>query len=176
MMKQCLMFVTVVLFAVLAGTAGAGVNVNINIGTPMPALVLAQPPALAVVPGTYVYVAPEVSADLVFFQDNWYRPHGGQWYVSISYNGPWKVVAAPPAIMSLPPNYRTLPSSHDHMPYGQVKDNWRTWERNRHWDHEARRDDHGEDRGKEHHGKHNSKKHHDHDDHDRGRGKNKHDD
>src|SRR5512147_2093782 len=83
----------------LAGTTAAEVNVNINIGTPMPQLVLAAPPALAVVPGTYVYVAPDVNANLVFYQDNWYRPHGGSWYVSLSYNGPWKAVAAPPAAL-----------------------------------------------------------------------------
>ncbi len=154
----------------LAGTASAGVNLNVNIGTP-PAVVIAQPPALTVVPGTYVYVAPDVNANLVFYQDNWYRQNGGGWFVSVSYNGPWQTVSAPPAaLVHLPPNYRTVPAGNPRMPYAQVRDNWRGWERDRHWD--AREDQGGEhDRGK--HNKH-KKKHHDDDDHDNGRGREKH--
>jgi len=153
----------------LSGAASAEVNVNVNIGVPLPELVLAAPPALAVISGTYIYVAADANADLVFYHDNWYRPHGGTWYVSLSYNGPWKIaVNAPVAVTNLPRDYRAVPPGHHRMPYGQVKDNWRTWERDRHWDHEAKRDDHsykeyGHGREeKEHHTKH--KKHDDDDD------------
>jgi hypothetical protein len=176
-------FVPVVLF--LAALAGAEVNVNINIGTPPPAVVLSAPPALAVVPGTYVYVAAELggnaNTNLVFYQDNWYRPHGGGWYAAVSYNGPWKAVAQPPAaVLGLPQNYLSISAGQSHMPYVQVKDNWRTWERDRHWD-AKRGDDH--DHGHDKHHKKEKKKHHDDGDdhdHDRGeghdRGKHKNDD
>ena len=163
----------------LAGAASAGVNVNINIGTP-PAVVLAEPPALAVVPGTYVYVATDVNANIVFYQDSWYRQHGSGWFVSMSYNGPWKTVSAPPAaVVSLPQNYHVVQPGGERMPYGQVKQNWRTWERDRHWDHQAKRDDRSDHRdrgdGEKHHKKH-KEKHHDNEDHggDRGKDKGKH--
>jgi hypothetical protein len=150
------------------GAASAGVNVNINIGTQPPRLVIASPPALAVIPGTYVYVAPDLSAEMIFYQDSWYRPHAGRWYVSGSYNGPWKIVASPPpAIVGLPGNYRSLPPGHTRMPYGQVKENWRSWERDRHWAREAKQDDRSEER--EHHRRNKREKRHD-DDHDRDRG------
>ncbi len=166
----------------LAGTALAGVNVNINIGTPPPAVTLAAPPALAVVPGTYVYVAADANTNMVFYQDNWYRPNGNSWFVSVNYNGPWKAVSTlPPALVSLPQNYHVVQPGSERMPYGRVRDNWRAWERDRHWDHQAKREDRSDDRGRDEQGKHHTKhkkKHHDDDDHDdnHGRDRHKHDD
>ena len=51
--------------------AGVTVNVgtpdvNIRIGTPPP-VVIESPPPMAVVPGTYVYIAPNVGADILFY-------------------------------------------------------------------------------------------------------------
>ncbi len=182
MMSRTAILGMLVCMACLAGTASAGVNLNVNIGTPPP-VVVAQPPDLAVIPGTYVYVAPDVSANMVFYQDNWYRQHGSGWFVSLSYNGPWKAVSAPPAaLVHLPQNYGTVPPGHQRMPYGQVKENWRAWERDRHWDRTAKRDDHhGRGRDKHDH-KDKKKQHHEdngnydrHDD-DRGRGRHNHED
>jgi hypothetical protein len=181
-MSKKAILVIVLLAASLAGTALAGVNVNINIGVPLPEVVVAAPPALAVIPGTYVYIATDVNADLVFYQDNWYRPHGGGWFVSLSYNGPWKTVAAPPAALTrLPQNYHSVPPGYERMPYGQVRENWRAWERDRYWDRVADRNDDDRDHGNgHHHKKHKKKKHHDDDDddddyHDGGRGRHEHD-
>ncbi len=123
----------ILLLALLtAGTAAAEVNVNINIGVPR--LVIASPPLLVVYPGTYVYVASGVDADLVFYHDHWYRFYGGGWYVSLGYNGPWRVVTAPLAVRRLPQNFRHVPPGQERVPFGQVKQNWRTWETERHWD------------------------------------------
>lgn len=116
----------------------AGVNVSINI--PLPGLVFVAPPAMAVVPGTYVYVAPEADADLFFYQGYWYRPYNGRWYVSVDFNGPWGSIAfnhVPQALINLPPAYR-VPPAYARMPYGMVRRNWRTWEEERHWDNYAR--------------------------------------
>ena len=148
-----------------AGGAAAGVNVNINIGLPPP-VAISAPPALIVVPGSYVYFAPEVDIDLIFFQGFWYRPHAGHWYRSNEYNGGWVVVNVVPApVLNLPPRWKQTYSGRSRMPYREVHDNWQTWERDRHWDKEERKhrerddDDHDRKGGKakkEKRGKHRS--------------------
>jgi hypothetical protein len=139
--------------------SSAGVNVNINI--PLPGLVISAPPALIVIPGTYVYYPPEVDVDIFFYHGYWYRPYRGGWYIANGYNGPWRTIGprhVPRALINVPPTYRRIPPGHERMPYGQVKKNWRTWEKERHWD--QRRGERG-NRGPEHrHGR---------GDHDRGR-------
>ena len=61
------------------------------------------------------------------------------------------------------------------MPEGRVKKNWRSWERDRHWD-QARAQDRREDHGNGHHKKYKNKKNHDdYYDHDGGRGRGRHD-
>jgi hypothetical protein len=61
--------------------------------------------------------------------------------------------------MNLPSNWKHIPPGHEKIPYGQLKKNWRAWEREKHWDrHEKRREkheekrEHGEERGR---GRHN---------------------
>jgi len=137
---------TAIFFGIALGTAvifapqsNAGVNVSINI--PLPGLVLGAPPVMAVIPGTYVYVAPEADADLFFYQGYWYRPYDGRWYVSVDFNGPWGFLAfnrVPRALINLPPAYRSVPPAYPRMPYGMVRKNWRTWEEERHWDNYSR--------------------------------------
>lgn len=121
------------LFSAAASPAGAEVNIRL----PLPRLFLPLPPPLVLIPGTYAYTAPDVDADIVFYQGAWYRPHGGFWYFSSGYNGPWRVLSAervPRVLIGLPPNFRRVPPGHERMPYGHVKQNWKTWEHERHWD------------------------------------------
>ncbi len=122
----------------------AGVNVNVGINVPLPALEIAAPPAMVVIPGTYVYYAPDVSADIVFYHNCWYRPYGGRWYRAANYNGPWGFVAVnsvPAPVLHLPPGYRHMPPGQERIPYGQLKKNWRGWERDHYWDrHEMHRE------------------------------------
>ncbi len=160
-MSKKIFLLVVLLSVLLAGTALAQFNVNINIGTPPPVAV-STPPTMAVIPGTYVYIATSVgNTDIMFYQDNWYRPHNGGWFVSVNYNGPWKQVSAPPAALtSLPPNYHNVPPDGERMPYSQVKNNWRTWEHDRHWDRVAERRGGDREREDRHHEKHKKKKHH----------------
>lgn len=123
------------LAAFTAPPAVAEVDVHVNIGVPLPEVVIEAPPALVVIPGTYIYVAPDIDADIVFYQDYWYRPYRGVWYISTGYNGPWRAVRrAPPAVLNLPPNYRRSVYNHERVPYGHVKQNWRNWERDRYWE------------------------------------------
>ncbi len=67
----------------------AGVSVGIGVALPPP-IVVQAPPAMVVLPGAPgVYVAPEVSVDLFFWNGWWWRPWGGYWYRSHYYDRGW---------------------------------------------------------------------------------------
>lgn len=109
-------------------------HVNIQIG--LPPLVIPGPPGLVVIPNTYVYYPPEVDDNIFFYRGYWYRPHQGLWYSAPHYNGPWDHVViskVPRSVLAVPAGYRYGPV-REHVPYGQVKKNWRNWERDHHWD------------------------------------------
>jgi len=144
-------------------TAEVNINVGINVPPPPP-LVIPAPPPMLVIPRTYVYFAPEVEVDIFFYQGYWYRPYRGHWYRSAIYNGKWVFIVperVPRVLINLPPDFRRVPPGHRHVPYGNVKKNWKTWEKDKYWE------KHG---GKEWHGE---KQEHDRD---KGRGKGKHGD
>ncbi len=133
-------------------TSNAEVNVNVNI--PLPGLVISAPPALIVIPGTYVYYPPDVQVDIFFYHGYWYRPYQGGWYLSTGYNGPWRAVGpgrVPHALVSLPPAYRNIPPGHERMPHKTVMRHWRSWEKERHWD-EPRGEHAGHGHGRGHGG------------------------
>jgi hypothetical protein len=117
------------------GTTYAEVHVNIDI--PLPGLVIPAPPALIVIPGTYVYYPPDVDVDIFFYHGYWYRPYQGGWFIADGYNGPWRSIGprrVPGALISLPPTFRSIPPGHERMPHDMVQKNWRSWEKERHWD------------------------------------------
>ncbi len=136
----------VILFALLASAPPVKGEVSVHIGInapPPPAYVIPAPPPVVVIPGTYVYFAPGLGVDILFYHGYWYRPHGGYWYMARSYNGPWGFVAperVPHALVALPPEYRHLPPGQRHIPYGQLKKNWGRWEREHRWERAAARD------------------------------------
>lgn len=162
----------VALSVLLAGSwfcspAAAGVNVDIHVSVPPP-IRLPAPPLLIPIPGTYVYGAPDVDVDIIFYQGYWYRPHRGRWYRSHEYNGRWVLMPprrVPAGVTKLPPNWKRTRHGRERIPYGQVKKNWRTWERDRHWDkrekrHE-RRDKRRGHRREEDRGRRGRDRHHD---------------
>ena len=68
---------------------------------------------MVVIPGTYVYMVPDIGADIFFYSGNWYRLHQGRWFSAGSYNGPWIYVPdprVPRALVQLPPDYRQHPT------------------------------------------------------------------
>src|SRR5512143_456249 len=127
-------------------------EVNVNVTIPLPGLAMSVPPAMIVIPGTYVYYPPDVGVDIFFYHGYWYRPYRGQWFISAGYNGPWGSVSigkVPRVLRGLPPYYRRVPPGYERMPYGTVRGNWRTWEREQYWDRHERRMGYseGHDRG-----------------------------
>jgi hypothetical protein len=125
-----------VILLLLSGFSSSGLaEVRVNIGINLPPLVFRAPPAVAVIPGTYVYYCPEADVDILFYHGHWYRPYGEHWYQSGSYNGPWGYIAGPPtALLNLPPDYRRVTIEHRWIPYGDLYRNWRAWERGRYWE------------------------------------------
>lgn len=105
-----------------AAPAVAGVNVNIQIGPP--AVVVAAPPEMIVIPHTMVYFAPEVEGGLLFHAGFWWAPNNGRWFRAKGYKGPWVIVEqrhVPVEIVRLPRDYRRVYVSHQRIPYGQLK-------------------------------------------------------
>ena len=57
--------------------AMAGVDVSISMP---PLIVFSAPPAMVVIPETYVYVVPDVDVDIFFYDGWWWRPWEGRWF------------------------------------------------------------------------------------------------
>ena len=145
--------------------AGVDINIGVNFGPPPP-VVIHEPPPVVVIPGTYVYFAPTVGVDILFYHGYWYRPHEGRWYRAAGYNGPWIHIErerVPVVLHHLPPDYRHIPPGHQRIPYGHLKANWKTWENERHWDRQKpehdRRQGHDERRGGNDQGNGGGKRH-----------------
>ena len=144
-MKRFMLAVSAVFLLLLAlPRAGSAIDIGIGgldleIGGPPP-VEITGPVELLPVPGRYVYFIPDIDADIFFYRDGWYRLYKGRWFRSDSYNGSWKHVRdVPPALIDLPPDYRSASSRFDRIPYRELRNNWERWEQERHWD--RRRDE-----------------------------------
>ncbi len=129
----------------LPAMAEVHVGIGIGIGLPPP-IVFGGPPELVVLPGSNVYVAPDVEADIFFYNGWWWRPWEGRWYRSRSYDSGWGYYRHVPYF------YRHFPRdwdwrrdyrehrwhgrewNYERMHYDHVQRNWRGWERSRHWE------------------------------------------
>ncbi len=121
----------------------AGVDVNVNIALPPP-IVFSAPPALIVLPETYVYVAPDVDTDLFFYNGWWWRPWEGRWYRSRSYNSGWAYYQRVPSFYSgIPSGWRNDYRDHSwnghewnyqRIPQQQVQQNWKGWQKSNYWE------------------------------------------
>ncbi|OGP74273.1 MAG: hypothetical protein A2V86_09040 [Deltaproteobacteria bacterium RBG_16_49_23] len=138
-------------------------EVNIHVGVnvpPPPPLVIPAPPPMVVVPGTYVYFAPELEMDIFFYHGYWYRAYQGRWYRSGGYKGPWVYLVhekVPVTLLRLPPDFRRVPSGHTRIPHGQLKKNWRTWEKEKYWNKHGGKEWHGNDKREHRKGKDKAK-------------------
>lgn len=119
-------------FAGGATTGFAGMDVSVNIG--VPAVVVAEPPEMILVPDSQIYYAPSVEAELFFYRGNWYTRSGHRWYRGRSYKGPWVVASrrtVPGAFGRLPGNYRTVYVRGERVPHGHLKKHWKHHEEER---------------------------------------------
>ncbi len=144
-MRKAIVSAVVVLF-LLMGFSNAGVaDVNIGIGINLPPVIaFAGPPNVVVIPGTYVYVAPDVPEDLFFFQGYWWRPWRGSWYRSRHYNEGWGLYRNPPyELRRIPSHWRDEYRDHhwrgrewnyDRISHPDLQRNWWRWEQNQRWD------------------------------------------
>lgn len=137
------------LLLVLTGAATQSeAEVNVSVGINLPPVMFAAPPAVVVIPGTYVYMVPDIDADVLFYQGYWWRPYQGRWYRSRDYKGSWRSVGPagiPRGLRALPQDYRHRVSpEHERIAHGEVQKNWKRWEKEKHWDKQDRgqRNDH----------------------------------
>src|SRR5262249_55486655 len=115
------------LTAFSVASAPASVNVHVNVGPPP--VVFAEPPHLVVVPGTPVYYAPEVDANVFVYRNHYWSFHDGAWFYAPTYRGPWKGVEyarVPRAVRAVPVKYYKIPPGHAkhlaaHCPPGHAK-------------------------------------------------------
>jgi hypothetical protein len=143
-MKRLAIATTIVLCLLLAFSAGLAaaitigdIELGLGIGAPPP-VEFGGPPELVPIPGRYVYFAPDIDTDFFFYHGQWYRPHKGRWFRSEHYTGPWEHVReVPPALTDLPGDYRTTTPGYYRVPYGELRNNWERWEREKYWDRRA---------------------------------------
>jgi len=140
-----------------SGHARAEVNVNINLGPPP--IVVSAPPAVVMIPHSQVHFVPDPRIDVFFYGGYWWSPRGDRWYRARAYKGPWGAIdrrRVPPAVVYMPPDYRTRYGRERHVPYGQWKKEHSRWDREnrkaqKRWEKEREKEwkeskkDHGKD-------------------------------
>jgi len=144
MRKWWLLVLGAMLFFATGSATQSAAEVNVNIGVNLPAYRFAAPPEVVVIPGTYVYMVPDIDVDFLFFQGYWWRPHEGRWYRSRDYKRGWSYVAPakiPPGLRKLPGDYRNrITTGHERIAHGEVKKNWKKWEKEKHWERQDEQD------------------------------------
>ncbi len=121
----------------------AGVDVGVSISLP-PLVVFSAPPAMVVIPETYVYVVPDAEVEIFFYDGWWWRPWEGRWYRSRHYDSGWGYYQRVPSFYSRVPrrwrdDYRERrwggrPWNYQPIPHQQVEQNWSTWKKSNHWE------------------------------------------
>lgn len=156
--------------AALAATAPARAEVSVNVNIGPPPIVVAEPPAVVMIPQSRVYFAPDPHVDIFFYGGYWWSPRGPQWYRAKAYNGPWVVMEShrvPRAVMYVPRDYRAVYGRERHIPYGQWKKDHERWdrenrkahkrwekEREKEWKERQKQEKHGKSGKNGKHGKH----------------------
>ena len=152
--KWRLLFFGALLLILTGSATQSEARVDVNVGINLPAIRFAAPPAVVVIPGTYVYMVPDIDVDVLFYQGYWWRPYQGRWYRSRDYKGGYRYIGSksiPRGLRALPQDYRNrLSSGYERVPHRDVQKNWKKWEKEKYWDRrgEQGRGGHGDkDRG-----------------------------
>ena len=147
--KLCSLVVGALLLVLTGSAVQSEAGVSVNIGVNLPDIRFFAPPAVVVIPGTYVYMVPDADVDIMFYQGYWWRPYEGRWYRSRDYNRGWSHIDSrriPHGLRKLPKDYRhRLSPRHDLIPNGEVQRNWKKWEKNKYWDKRHKNDRRGRD-------------------------------
>jgi hypothetical protein len=98
------------------------------------------------IPETYVYVVPDIDADIFFHAGWWWRPWEGRWYRSRHHDKGWAHYPHVPAFYKdVPPGWRKgyrdrrwkgHEWEHRHVSHRDAEKNWRSWEKKKHWEKE----------------------------------------
>jgi hypothetical protein len=122
----------------VATEARADVRVGVGINLGPPPIVVAEPPAVVLVPGSQVYFVPGLEFDVFFSNGYWWSPRGDRWYRARAYNGPWRTVErrfVPRSVIHVPHDYRRAYGRERHIPYREWREHrgrGRHHERERH--------------------------------------------
>jgi hypothetical protein len=106
--------ITALCGAALPVPAFAQVSVSVGIAVPTP-FVFVTPPQLVLLPGSSVYVVPDLGQDLFYVDGWWWRPWEGRWYRSQYRDRDWSYYENTPAF------------------YGSVPHDWRNRYQSRQW-------------------------------------------
>jgi hypothetical protein len=155
-MRRRMLVLVLAANAVVTGFTGEATraqNVSVGISTPSVnfGLNLGAPPPLVAVPGVPVYHAPSVPDNYFVYGGYSYLFHGGTWFYSARYNGPWASLVihqVPRPILAVPVTYYKHPPGHwkKHGPP--------PWAAARGYDNKrdhGNQKDHGKKQGKGHH-------------------------
>jgi hypothetical protein len=141
-----LLFGAMLLALVIAVPFPTMAGIDIHIGIPLPPpIIFPAPPEVIVLPDTNdVYVAPDIDADLFFWNGWWWRPWEGRWYRSRYYNRGWVYYDDLPRFyFDVDPgwrgyyrdrNWRGHRWNHERIPDRRLRQNWKSWHDNRHWE------------------------------------------
>lgn len=143
MMRRSI-WTAVLLASILASSLPAMAAADVHVSIPLPPVVFPAPPALVVIPETYVYAVPDVEGEIFFYGGWWWRPWEGRWYRSRRYDSGWQHYRRVPAFYKKVPRgwrndyrerrWKGKEWRHESIPHEQVERNWRSWEKGRHWE------------------------------------------
>src|SRR4030042_2936356 len=145
-----LLFGTIFLALVIVVPIPTMAAVDIRISFPLPPpIVFGAPPALIVLPETYVSVAPAIDVDLYFWNGWWWRLWEGRWYRSRYYDRGWVYYRYIPYFYYdidfgwrgyyRDRNWHGQPWDYRRIPYQHLQQNWRGWDSQRYWGKEKKR-------------------------------------
>lgn len=173
MNKLSISIIVIIIMSLISlNSVEAGVNIHIGIGLPIaPAPVVVtepapyapetvyreparyapppvyedpEPPAMVVIPGTYVYSVADPRYDIFFYHGSWWRRDHGRWFAARDYNRSWVFVRpenVPGPVIHVPGDYRYRMRGSEHIDRRDLRANWDRWEREKHWDrHDEHRD------------------------------------
>ena len=90
-----------------------------------------------------VYVAPDVEAELYFWNGFWWRLWEGRWYRSVYYDRDWVYYNTVPGFyFTIDPHWRYYyrnhiwyghPWNYQRIPYERLHESWKSWQTNRTW-------------------------------------------